>query len=461
MTRFEDPFNAGQPADELEDELRQVLIRREADITEAAQPRTDGELPVTPIPGWVHRVTELPGGRTGTLLAASVVALLMLSTTLAVRGLTHDDPPVGAPNSPAASTSLPTPSTTPSPTPSPTPSATRTSLAAACPLPAKWLTALEAGVVAVDQPLNRPLAAGPDGSFLMEQSNAFTDRPASSITHRELALFDRDGHGTTIWLAAEPQHDLVGVSPDSALSAGWAVFALARTQNLAAYGVAAWDRAAGRLSTVRLLSPAEQEADLVIAFDPIVAGDTAYWIEQKRNDTAYQTLVSQQLPYGQRHTRPVADVGRLVAVGTGVGLLLGTGPDHFPILATTLAAGPGLTVPAEVLEWAGGRWFSSDGTSLRWQTDQAIVSWRPGQSTVSRTGLARPLNGPFVGPFADIFTGSPQEGTMMDTRNGTLLRLPAGLRFVLVAGGDLITVTGDRQDTVHRVPLTALPATRC
>ena len=35
----------------------------------------------------------------------------------------------------------------------------------------------------------------------------------------------------------------VDVSPDSALSAGWAVFGLTRTQNLAAYGVAVLTRA--------------------------------------------------------------------------------------------------------------------------------------------------------------------------------------------------------------------------
>jgi hypothetical protein len=467
MTRFEDPFHAGQPADELEDELRQLLIRREADITEAVRPRTDGELPATPIPRWVHRVTELPGGRTGTLLAASVVVLLMLSSALAVRGLTHRDPPVGGPNSPAASspslTRSPTPSATSSP--SPTPSATRTSQAAGCPLPAKWLTALEAGVVAVDQPLNLPLAAGTDGSFLMEQSAVAFGTPNAPATHRELALFDRDGHGTTVWTTARPELDYVEVSPDSALSAGWAVFGLTRRQNLAAHGVAAWDRAARRLSTVRLLSPAEQDANLGIASAPIVVGDTAYWLEQVWSDP-HQTLVSQQLPDGRRHTRPVTGVARLVTLGTGVGLVRGEGDRRFlEGVVDTLAAGPGLTVPADVLGAATGKWFRSDGTSLRWLTDQAIVSWRPGQSAVNRISLDRPLNGEFVGPFANVRTRMEQEeNPVLDTRNGVLLRLPPGLAFALVAGDDLITVTGYTQHggpTVHRVPLTALPATRC
>lgn len=457
MTRFENPFNAGRPADELEDELRELLIRREADITEAARPRTDGDLPVTPVPRWAHRVAELPGGRTGTLLAASVVALLMLGSVFAVRGLTHRDPPAGGPNSPAASS--------PSATPSPTPSPTRTSLGAGCPLPAKWLAALEAGVVAVDQPLNLPLAAGPDGSFLMEQSTVAFGTPNAPATHRELALFDRDGHGTTLWTAARPELDYVEVSPDSALSTGWAVFGLTRRQNLAAHGVAAWDRAARRLSTVRLLSQTEGDANLGIASAPIVVGDTAYWLEQVWNDP-HQTLVSQQLPNGQRHTRPVTGVARLVALGAGVGLVRGEGDRRFlEGVVDTLAAGPGLTVPADVLGAATGKWFKSDGTSLRWLTDQAIVSWRPGQSAVNRIGLDRPLNGDFVGPFANVHTRMEQEEKpVLDTRNGALLRLPPGLAFALVAGDDLITVTGYTQHggpTVHRVPLTALPATRC
>jgi hypothetical protein len=456
MTRFENPFNAGRPADNLEDELRRLLIRREADITEAARPRTDGELPVTPIPRWVHRVTELPGGRAGTLLAASVVALLMLGSAFAVRGLTHRDPPVGGPNSPAASSSAP----------SPTPSPTRTSPAAGCPLPARWLTALEAGVVAVDQPLNEPLAASADGSFLMSQSAIALDTPNSPATHRELALFDRDGHGTTIWTAAEPQHDLVSVSPDSALSAGWLVFGLGREQSLAAHGVAAWDRAARRLSTVRLLTPAEEGANWTIASDPVVVGDTAYWIEQAWNKPANQTLVSQQLPNGQRHTREVAHVARLFALGTGVGVLLGEGDRRIlQGVVDTLAPGPGLTVPIDVLGAATGTWFTSDGTSLRWLIGLDVVSWRPGQSAVNRIGVARPLNGEFVGPFANVSPrGMQPEGLVLDTRNGALLRLPSGLRFALVAGDDLITVTGYTKfggPTVHRVPLTALPATRC
>ena len=42
------------------------------------------------------------------------------------------------------------------------------------------------------------------------------------------------------------------------------------------------------------------------------------------------------------------------------------------------------------------------------------------------------------------------------------MRLPSGLQFVLVTGGDLITVTGTTKfgsSTVHRVPLSALLST--
>ena len=280
MNRFEDLFDAGQPADELETALREMFARREADITEPARPRADGEPPVTLRPPWADRVAELPGGRTGTLLAAAVVALLVLGSVLGVRSLSHH-------GSPAATQPTPSAPTVSVPAPSPSPTGSPTTPVPGCPLPASWTAALATGAIAVDQPVNAPVTAGPDGSFLMWQA-ATGPGPGgeTDFTHQELAIFDRAGHGTTIWQAADPIHDYVDYSPDSAISADWVVFGLTRPQNLAAHGVAAWNRSTGQLSTVHLLSAAEQNANLVIAFDPIVIGDTAYWIEQKYGDDA-------------------------------------------------------------------------------------------------------------------------------------------------------------------------------
>ena len=238
------------------------------------------------------------------------------------------------------------------------------------------------------------------------------------------------------------------------------VFGLSRSQNLAAHGVAAWNRSTGQLTTVRLLTAAEQNADRVIDFDPIVIGDTAYWIEQKYGDDAHQTLVNQSLPDGRRNTQPIAHVSRLVAVGTGVALL------HAQMSAETrtLTAGPGLDPPAAVLAAGSGSWFGSDGTTLRWldvRNGSALLrSWRPGSSLTTQSLANAPLTGQLAGPFLATAGGA----TIFDTRNGSTLRLPSGLLFPLATGGDLITVTGTTKfgaPTVHRVPLSALPPTPC
>ena len=65
-----------------------------------------------------------------------------------------------------------------------------------CPLPASWAQRSRRRQGAVDQPQNYPMSAGPDGTFLMLQSAVVTGQ---TDTHQELAIFDRNGHGTTIW----------------------------------------------------------------------------------------------------------------------------------------------------------------------------------------------------------------------------------------------------------------------
>jgi hypothetical protein len=446
MTRFDDLFTAGQPADGLEDELRRMLAVRETDIAEPARPALDGDLLPLP-PHRSHRISELPGGRTGTLLAAAVVALLVLGSAFAARGLEHRN------SGPAGQPALSTP--TPRPTSSPTPS--RATGIRGCPLPASWAAALAGGRIAVDQPQNHPMSAGPDGSFLMMQTATGQVAGQTDFTHDELAIFDRNGHGTTIWTAADPVHDMVDVSLDSATSTDWVVYGLTRTQNLAAHGVVAWNRATGQSTTVRLLSQSEESANTVIAFDPIVIGDTAHWIEQKYGDDAHQTLVSQSLPDGQRSTQPVSGVSRLVAVSNGVALLHDNGS------AITLTAGPGLDLPADIQAVAVGTWFSSDGTTLHWldsRTQSRVLrDWRPGAGLTTNS-FDNALGAPSVGPFL----GRSEDGAVYDTRDGSTVVLPSGTSFALVTGGDLITVTGTTKfgsTSVHRVPLTSLPEVTC
>jgi hypothetical protein len=449
MTRFDEQFDTGQPADGLADELRRMLARREADITEPAAIRPGTDAPVPLIPRLASRATDVPGGLPGTLLAAAVVALLVLGSVFAIRGLSHH--PRGPAGQPTVS----------SPTPRPTPSPTRTTSTVGCPLPASWAAALAGGRIAVDQPQNYPVSAGPDGTFLMLQTATGQVNGETDFTHQELAIFDRNGHGTTVWQAADPVLDNVDTSPDSAVSADWVVFGLRGPQSLAAHAVAAWNRSTGQLSTVRLRTAAEQAEDLVIDFDPIVVGDTAYWIEQKYSDDAHQTLVSQPLPTGQRNTQPVSHVSRLVAVGSGLVLLHSRQGTE----TLTLTAGPGLELPADVLAAGTGTWFGSDGATLRWlggdARDGSVVlrSWGPGYGLFTATVVTSPAAS-WIGPFLTF----PYGGAVFDTRNGSTVRLPAGLSFDLVLGSDLITVTGTTKfgaTTVHRVPISALPPTRC
>ncbi|MEO6702036.1 MAG: hypothetical protein ABI140_18615 [Jatrophihabitantaceae bacterium] len=442
MDAFSDLFDANQPAD-LERALQAMLARREADITEADSLNLDAEAPAAPSS---HRFGDTaPGGLLVSLLAAAAVVLVVAGSLFAAHGLRHAArPATNLPNQ----THQPTPapdSTVPSPTSSPTRTAT------ICSMPASWRSAIAAGKVAVDQPQNQPVSGASDGSFLMKQ----TASSGGQETHQELAIFDRAGHGSTIWQAADPVHDYVDVSPDSAVSAGWVVFGLTRSQNLADHGVAAWNRATGQLSTVRLLSTAEDlSANMVIDVAPIVAGNTAYWIEHKFGDGAHQTLVAQPLPSGNRSTRQVSTVDRLVAVGGGVALLhnpTDSIPGHTGGLTQTLTAGPGLALPAALHEVAGV-WFSSDGNTLRWTNGPAataLLSWRPGQQTVQSQAVHRAeLRAQPIGPF---LIG---QSTMVDTRNGAVYRSATGPGFAVAAGGDLI-------GAVFRVAISALVPTPC
>jgi hypothetical protein len=467
MTRFDGPFDTEQPADGLADELRRMLARREADITEPARPRMADERLALP-PHRTHQVVELPGGWTGTLLAAAAVVLLVLGSVLAIRAFGPSSAPTTnqpGTSGPAPSSAVPSASSSPSSSPSP--------VRTACAFPPAWSAAISAGLIAVDQPQNYPISAGPDGSFLMLQS-ATGPGPGgeTDFTHQELAIFDRSGRGTTIWTAADPAHDEVDVSPDSATSRHWVVFGLSREQNQAAHGVVAWNRASGSSTTVRLLSAAEQAANTVIAFDPIVVGDTAYWIEQPYPDPRHQTLVAQRLPTGNRRTTPVSQVQRLVATAGGVLLLRGPGAGTSgttPDEDLALAAGPDLVIPADVIALGVGRDFVSDGATVRWLSilngTSTLLSWRPGNPAVGRDAAVEPpAAAQLVGPFLVGQSGGNGSSILLDIRNGSRHTVPAGTGFPLAAGSDLILTSGTTKfgsTKVYRVAASALAPAGC
>ena len=251
------------------------------------------------------------------------------------------------------------------------------------------------------------------------------------------------------------------------------VFGLTRTQNQAAHGVVAWNRASGSSTTLRLLSPAEEAANTVIDFDPIVVGDTAYWIEQAYSGPAHQTLVAQPLPAGTRRTTPVSQVERLVATPAGVLLLRGQGAGTSGVASDeslTLAAGPGLVLPAAVTAAGSERNLISDGTTVRWLSTvdgaSSLLSWRPGHPTVSREAvLDPPVGAQPMGPFlAGEQPDGAGPGILLDTRSGSGYTLPAGTRFALATGSDLIIISGNTKfgaSRVYRVAASALAPAGC
>lgn len=468
-----DPGNHRPSEDELAGALRQLFERRSTDITEAspfsldtAAARSaelaedadwdgDGTVVHRLSERWLGRADSAPGGLAVSLMAAAAVLLLVLGSLLAAQAIGRHTG--RAANQPGNSGRPAISDTTPTATPAPVQPLD-------CPWQAGWAQRIATGTVRVDQPQNYPMAGFTDGSFLMVQSAS----TGQQDTHRELAIFDRSGHGTTIWQASDPMHEFVDVSPDSAMSDHWVVFGLTRSQSLADFGVAAWNRSSRQLTVVRTQSPADIAADNIVDFDPIVVGDTAYWIEQKFSDSAHQTLVAQPLPTGTPTRTAVSQIGRLVALGGGVGVLRsGHGPIAIsPDDPVSLTAGPGLRLPAKVRALATGSDFAADGESLRWLRthDGAtwLVRWQSGHATADpeiRMPLqsARP-----VGPFV---VGTKRGGdAVLDTRSGSVQRLPAGVTFALVAGGDLITSTGGSKlggAVIDRVALGSLTPARC
>jgi hypothetical protein len=183
-------------------------------------------------------------------------------------------------------------------------------------------------------------------------------------------------------------------------------------------------------------------------------------------------LVGQPLPTGTRSTAPVSQVRRLVAAGGEVLLLRGSssGPaGTTPDETDTLAAGPGSTVPAAVADAGSGRYFVSDGSTVHWLsgngTAVSLLGWRPGQQAVSRdTVIDPPLGAQLLGPFLLGQLDIAGASILLDGRDGSRHTIPAGLTFALFTGSDLITITGTTKfgaTTVHRIPLTALPAVTC
>lgn len=443
-------FGTERSSGELEQALRDTLLRRSHDITAAAALPSSSERAVLLQKAPARKTDSAPGGRRVTLLAAAVVVLLCGASAVGVDALARRHS--GGNSVPPAHSTVPAPRPTATPT---------TNGVASCPLPQGWRTAIEAGVIAVDQPLNQPVSAGPDGTFLMTQQAI----SGNDLSHDELAIFDTDGHGRTIWQAADPKHDYVSVSLDSAISANWVVYGLTRSQNLADHGVRAWNRQDGSTVDVRTLSAAEEAANLVIDFSPVVVGDTAYWVEHEFTDTGHETLVAQQLPSGSRSSQPVSHVSRLIAVGNGLVMLHDTqsSPGHVGGIPEMLTSGPGVTVPASVVQ--SGRMFVSDGSVLRWLSGTSVVSWRPGQSGITRTPARQAqADWTVMGPLIAGTSEGAGSSQVLDTRSGRLVSLPAGWTFALVTGGDLVVAIGNSKfgaSTIRRVNVNSLTPASC
>ncbi|MEP6852059.1 MAG: hypothetical protein ABJA87_05305 [bacterium] len=334
---------------------------------------------------------------------------------------------------------------------------------ASCALPAQWKTAIAAGTVGVDHPANAAVGSGPDGTFLMHQTGEGTD---------ELALVDADGRRTTVWSPSAGRAEHPSVSPDSAVSGRWVAFGL--LSDSTDYAVLAWNRSSRQLATVRELSSEERIAgNLVIDAAPVVAGDTAYWVEHRLTNTRHETLVAQPLGgTGDRRDYPVADVDRLVV--TDAGLLILTAPNPAPGTTLgvdeTVTAGPFGRLPASLNAVRVGRWFTSDGATLRWLTgaraSTRLLAWNPHDAVTTTAAPAAPLGARIVGPFL-VSVSYAEAGVALDTRTGRTVALPVGLDLALTTGGAVVFADGRRRvdrrgaATIARVAIDQLAPVTC
>ena len=477
-------------SDDLERALADMLRRRADSIDHGAI------ISLTDVPAAPQRWTRRRGPVLVSAAAAVVIALSALGAIVfdhrnqtkpnAARPSACFTPAtVPGPGGSSASPIVPHPSCSESsPLPTSTPSPPRKTAVGptACMIsPTALRSALSAGKVSVNEPVNVGVGVGPDGTFLMDQ-NAYT--ASGTQNHAELALFGRQ-HGQTVWLAANPAQNVADVDPNSAVSKDWVVYAVRDTAQGPDATIYAWRRSTGQTATVRTLSVAERHAVDLNLSPPIVIGNVAYWIEDNVAGSGQQRIVGRDLTTGRTVLRiDTHSIDRLLDVG-GALSWVSSASDGSKSLLTGGSAAVEVALPTSAAGPAS--WITSDGSTVRWQTgtgsstrvNSATVAFDHGRVVALRPGATLALGPRYenwesnAGPLFTLPGPSVSIGTngdvVVDTQTGRAMTWPPGTHVDLVSGDSVIVhIDGSPSgssapgpSSVSRISLAALRALPC
>lgn len=364
-----------KPDDQLPAELEALFQRRAADITTAPQisfphlPAHDGGH----LAHRRHRLSWL-----GVAAAAAVVVAAVGGTVIAIDGAKHGKPRLTAPATSGA----------PVVTPTPTPTVTSSCL---IPMPGSWQTVIDRDALRVDQPVNEVLSRdGRTGELLLRQSTMSTGQGAAIFDHQELALFDRHGRGTTIYVVPDADKaKIIEVAPSGAFTERWIVFGLRGAQNLGGPTVLyAYDRQSRTLKEI-----APQDAANATYSVPIVVGNTAWWLQGKWQDAQGVKVIGRDLVTGSDTAQIPSATGRALDVGTRLATV-----GKYSAIASWTGSGytlseayPGNAFPASVVaafEHATAFWIDGDLLTWRKQSDPSTeYSWLAGEDHPRNTAL--------------------------------------------------------------------------
>lgn len=412
----------GRPdGDDLEQQLTATFAHRSADVD--FQPHLD-----------LHRAGPARPARPRWQLlsvAAAAVVLLVTGGLLVGNHLTRKHSP------PAASQST-----------SPRPSGESTQPPRACRknAPATWTSAIASHRLVVDHNVNSLVGVGPDGSLLVSQSQV-------QGSDSELALFNRDGHRTSITTGRGQFAGSGNTAGIGMVSEHYVVVSLTDTEGSELQQFAVWDRRTNSApTTVSSVSRAEFKAGHGI-WSPTLVGDTVYWITD--GTTAQAQLWSQQLPSGTRSHRSIAAGTTLLPARGGVILVDESGQLRSGSVSVPSSVGQTVGMYANPV---------SDGSAVRWvNTAGFLVSWTPGADTV--TVLAHVPDATTVLTTGPLVYVSGTDSEAYDTRTGASVILSGDVSLQAVAGSDLIFSVGGTSapytSNLSRVPATELPKVTC
>jgi len=445
-----------QKLDEFEREVQAMFARRVADV---------GDAPEIRLPDPDRTRTSATSDKSGTLIrqlsiAAAVVALVATVGGSAVainNARSHDKSAV--------------PVNTGSPSPATSTTAHVPSKACVRPTPPTWQAAIDAGALRLDQPANSVISADPtSGDMLLLQGNPSTDGSNKVFTSSEIAVFDRAGHGLTIWDSEQAKPaELAGAAASGAISDRWIVFGLRYPQNLGGpHTLLVYDRVSRQTGVLSQLTDAQLQAGKSTRSMPVLVGDSAYWLEGRWQQPSKTSLVSKDLSSGKTTTRSAPGVVDILA--TSNGLVLVTTPGG----VLHIGSGPGLTVSPEVARaFIGAQSYSAMSGTIAWETviggRHSYYEWRAGEAIAQRWTITAPGSQPLMSvgfPLHPAMIDGPaiHADGVIDLRTGATVRLPAGVSVNTWPGVGAVFASGGTKagaSGLSRVAFEDLPVISC